>query len=82
MIPEETTFSIVSIPRWQREWWKKHKSINRSGFFQKCTSIIIEEKDPEYFEQYRLLAEKLIRRNETTPMPEKILKITSNIQHF
>lgn len=77
--PAEITFLIASMPRWQREWFKTHKSINRSGFFQKCTSMLIEEKDPEYFEQYRTLAEKLIRRNETTPMPKSLLRIDSNI---
>lgn len=77
--PAEITFLIASMPRWQREWWKKNKGINRSGFFQKCTSLLIEEKEPAYFEQYKALAEKMIRRNDTTPMPEKILKIASNI---
>lgn len=77
MIPDETTFSIVSIPRWQREWWKNHRSINRSGYFQKCTSMLIAEKDPEYFAKFQKLAEQDIRRNDTTPMPEKLLHIES-----
>ena len=77
MIPEETTFAIVSIPKWQREWWKKHHSINRSGYFQKCTSILIAEKDPEYFAKFQKIAEQNIRRSDTTPMPEKLLRLES-----
>jgi len=78
VIPDETTFAIVSLPRWQREWWKKNRSINRSGYFQKCTSVLIKEKDPDYFAKFLKFAEKDIRRNETTPMPEKLLKIIQN----
>lgn len=75
MIPDETTFAIVSIPKWQREWWKKHRSMNRSGYFQKCTSILIQKKDPEYFAKFLEYAVRDIRRNETTPMPENFMKI-------
>ena len=75
VIPSETTFCIVSLPRWQREWFKKHKTINRSGYFQKCTSMLIAEKDPEYFAKFQELAEHEIRRNDTTPQPEKIMEV-------
>ena len=77
--PAESTYCIDSVPRWQREWLRKHKAINRSGYIQKCINILIEEKDPEYYEKYRHLAENVIRRHETTPMPEKLLKIQANI---
>ena len=75
MIPSEITYCIDSLPRWQRIWWKEHKAINRSGFLQKCTSLLIEEVDPEYYKQYKELAEQVIRRSETTPMPEKLMRI-------
>jgi len=56
-------------------WLKDHRTINRSGYFQKCLSILIEAEDPEYYEKYKDYAEKIIRRQDTTPMPEKLLKI-------
>lgn len=75
VIPDETTYCIDSLPRWQREWLKKHRAINRSGYIQKCISILIEEKDPEYYAKYKKYAENVIRRNDTTPMPEKLLRM-------
>lgn len=75
MIPDETTYAIVNIPRWQRNWLKEHKTINRSGYFQKCLNLLIAAQDPEYFEQYKDYALKPIKRTETTPDPEKLFKI-------
>lgn len=80
MIPDEITYCIDSIPRWQRLWLKKHRNINRSGFIQKCLSLLIQSQDPEYYESYKEYAERIIRRQETTPMPDTLFTVPTDLK--
>ena len=66
VIPDETTYKIVSLPRWQRQWMREHKSINCSGLLQEAIIQLIKDRDPEYYKQYQKYAEKAIRREENT----------------
>ena len=67
MVPDETTYKIVSLPRYQRQWLREHKSINTSGLLQEIIIQVIKERDPDYYRKYQKYIEKEIRRSETTP---------------
>lgn len=65
-IPDETTYKIVSLPRWQRQWMREHKSINCSGLLQETIIQLIKDRDPDYYSKYKQYAEKAIYRKENT----------------
>lgn len=62
--PDKTTYKIVSLPYWIRQWLREHKSINCSGVLQERTIQLIKDMDPEYYLMYKKYAEKAIRREE------------------
>jgi len=64
--PNDTVYKIASMPRWQREWINKHRSINYSGLVQMMLDQIIEKNDPEYFRKHKVMFTKISRRSEST----------------
>ena len=63
---DETTYKLVSIPRYQREWLRQHRTINVSGLIQRAIIEEIKARDPAYYEKYKEFADRTIRREETT----------------
>jgi len=67
---DKTTYKIVSLPYWIRQWLREHKSINCSGVLQERTIQLIKDMDPEYYKKYQKYAEKAIRREENIIKPK------------
>ena len=72
MIPDETTYKIVSLPRWQRQWMRDHKSINCSGLLQEAIIQLIKDRDIEYYKKHQKYAEKAIRREENIVLSKNL----------
>ena len=65
--PDDTVHKVISLPRWQRDWLNSHHSINCSGVMQDVWAKIIEEKDPNYFMEYKTFEEtRRSKRKENT----------------
>ena len=65
--PDDTVHKVVSLPRWQRDWFNAHPSINYSGVMQDVGSKVIEQRDPSYFKEHKILEEtRQSKRRENT----------------
>ena len=65
--PDDYVYTLISLPRWQKEWIKSKHSINFSGLVQEVLIKIISQKDPDYFQEYEhLLQAKPTKRRENT----------------
>ena len=74
--PDDTVHKLISLPRWQRDWLNSHRSINCSGLSQDVWAKIIEERDPNYFQECKIYEET--RRSKRKENTQVLLQLITN----
>ena len=74
--PDDTVHKLISLPRWQRDWLNSHRSINCSGLSQDVWAKIIEERDPNYFQEHKIYEET--RRTTRKENTQVLLQLITN----
>ena len=64
--PDDIVLKGTCMPRWVKDWYSNHRTINYSGLVQECLIKVIKEHDPDYYDIHKHLLPE-VKRKENLP---------------
>ena len=67
--PDDIVLKGTCMPRWVKNWYSDHKTINYSGLVQEVLIQVIQEYDPDYYESHKQYLPKTKRKENMPHLP-------------